>query len=138
MIISTFNLKNSNTPSISNEKWVKRMDSAALLIRQRKLGVVGTQELTLKAKNYLERVLEDYLFIGESRGSFNISDEYNSILLNREKVNVLRSETYSLSKDIYKKGGKFILDAFPRICTLAHIVVDGRKYLIINTHLNNQ
>lgn len=68
MIISTFNLKNSNTPSISNEKWVKRMDSVALLIKQRKLDVVGTQELTLKVKNYLERVLEDYLFIGESRG----------------------------------------------------------------------
>lgn len=136
MLIATFNMKNSYSPAPS-KNWIKRADSAVELIRKRKLDIVGTQELTPRTKKYLESKLEEYIFVGESRGSASISDEYNSILLKRETLELLNTETYSLSNNIYKKGGKFLLDSFPRICTIAHIVHEGYKYLIVNTHLDN-
>ncbi len=136
MLIATFNMKNSYSPAPS-KSWIKRADSAAELIRRRGLDVIGTQELTPRSKDYLESKLENYIFVGESRGSASISDEYNSILLKKEVFELLGSETYALSNNKYKKGSKFLLDAFPRICTLAHVIYDDCKYLIINTHLDN-
>lgn len=136
MLIATFNMKNSYSPSPS-KSWVKRADAATELIRKRGLDVIGTQELTPRTKDYLEKELNEYIFIGESRGSASISDEYNSILLKRELFEFLGGETYALSNNIYKKGSKFLLDAFPRICTIAHVIYENYKYLIINTHLDN-
>lgn len=136
MLVATFNMKNSYSPAPS-KNWIKRADSAVELIRKRGLDVIGTQELTPRTKRYLEEKLEEYLFIGESRGSIGITDEYNSILLKKETFDLLSSETYSLSNNIYKKGGRFLLDSFPRICTIAHVMNEGNKYLIINTHLDN-
>ena len=136
MLIATFNMKNSYSPSPS-KSWIKRADSAVELINKRGLDVIGTQELTARTKKYLESKLEDYIFVGESRGSASISDEYNSILLKKEYFELLGTETYALSNNIYKKGSKFLLDAFPRICTVTHVTYEGYKYLIINTHLDN-
>lgn len=136
MKIATFNMKNSYSPSPS-KSWTKRADSAAQLIRKRGLDVIGTQELTPRAKDYLENELSEYVFVGESRGSANISDEYNSILLKKEVFELFYDKTYALSKDIYKKGSKFLLDVFPRICTIAHVKYEDYKYLVINTHLDN-
>lgn len=136
MLIATFNMKNSYSPFAPNT-WIKRADAAAELIRKKDLDVIGTQELTPRTKEYLEKKLNEYIFVGESRGSASISDEYNSILIKRELFEIINSETYALSNNIYKKGSKFLLDAFPRICTIAHVIYDDYKYLIINTHLDN-
>lgn len=136
MLVATFNMKNSYLP-VSSKNWIKRSDAAIKLIRKRALDVIGTQELTPRTKCYLENKLDEYLFVGESRGSFGISDEYNSILFKKEVFELLEMKTYSLSNDIYKKGGKFLLDFFPRICTIAHVIYEDHKYLVINTHLDN-
>lgn len=136
MIIATLNMKNSYSPAPS-KNWIKRADSASELIRKRGLDVIGTQELTPRAKKYLEKELSEYIFVGESRGSASISDEYNSILLKKSVFELLETQTYALSNDIYKKGSKFLLDLFPRICTIAHVIYEDHKYLIINTHLDN-
>ncbi len=136
MKIATFNMKNSYSLKKSNN-WIKRADAASMLITKRNLDIIGTQELTPRTKYYLENKLDEYLFVGESRASKGISDEYNSILLKKEVFELLNTKTYSLSNDIYKKGGRFLLDFFPRICTIAHVNYEGYKYLIINTHLDN-
>lgn len=136
MLIATFNMKNSYSPARPNN-WIRRADAAVELIRKRNLDVIGCQELTPRTKDYLEKKLEEYIILGDSRGSASISDEYNSILLKREAFELLNTETYSLSNNIYKKGGKFLLDCFPRICTIAHVIYEDYKYLIMNTHLDN-
>lgn len=129
-------MKNSYSPAPS-KNWIKRAAATSKLIRKRGLDVIGTQELTPRTKKYLEEKLEEYIFLGKTRGSASISDEYNCILLRKEVFELLDSQTYSLSDNIFKKGGKFLLDAFPRICTIAHVIYEGHKYLIINTHLDN-
>lgn len=136
MLVATFNMKNSYSPASSgNPK--RRADAAIEAIRQNTLDIIGTQELTPKTKDYLESKLNEYIFVGDSRGSFGISDEYNCILLKRAEFELLNTETYSLSNNIYKRGGKFLFDIFPRIGTIAHVVHENQKYLIINTHLDN-
>ena len=117
--------KNSKLGMINNTSDIEGNILAKELIQKRKLDVIGTQELTPRTKDYLEKRLEDYIFVGESRGSASISDEYNSILLKKEVFDLLDTKTYSLSNDINKKGGRFLLDFFPRICTVAHTLYEG-------------
>ncbi len=136
MIVATFNMKNSYSPA-SSKNWIKRTAATIELIRNKKLDVIGTQELTPRTKEYLEEKLNEFYFIGDARGSAGISDEYNSILLRKEMFELVNSNTYSLSNNIYKKGGRFPLDFFPRICTIVHVINNKDKYLIINTHLDN-
>lgn len=101
MLVATFNMKNSYSPA-SPKNWIRRAEATKELIQKRKLDVIGTQELTPRTKDYLEKRLEDYIFVGESRGSASISDEYNSILLKKEVFDLLDTKTYSLSNDINK------------------------------------
>lgn len=133
MKVMTFNLKN---PGISR-KAEKRILSSVELINDKKPDIVGTQELTVKNKNTLDKYLNDYFIAGDSRNSIGITDEYNAILLRKDTIELLGQETYSLSNNIYKRGGKFLLDAFPRICTAIHIIYNNKQYLIVNTHLDN-
>ncbi len=136
MIVATFNMKNSYSPAPS-KNWIKRADASVELIKDNMLDVIGMQELTPRTKNYLEEKLHEFYFIGDLRGSLGITDEYNSILLKKGMFGLIDYNTYSLSNNIYKKGSKFPLDFFPRICTLVHVINEGNKHLIINTHLDN-
>ena len=134
MIIMTFNIKNS----YSLFKWKKKIDSAIALIKDINPDIIGTQELTKKAKKYIENNLSDYLIVGEPRGSRFISNEYNAILIKKELLkHKYVSKTYALSKTPDKLGTKFKSDLFPRICTILHIEYNNKKYLVINTHLDN-
>lgn len=133
MKVMTFNLKNSGISRNAEKKILSSVE----LINDKKPDVVGTQELTVKNKNILEEYLKNYFIIGDSRNSIGITDEHNSILLRKDTIKLLSYETYSLSNNIYKKGSKFPFDAFPRICTVSHIIYDNKQYLIVNTHLDN-
>ena len=134
MVIMTFNIKNSY--SLLN--WKKKIDSAIALIKDINPDVIGTQELTKKAKKYIENNLVNYEVIGDARGSFFLSNEYNCILVKKKIVgNRYNTKTYALSNTINKLGTKFRSDLFPRICTTLHVKYNNKKYLFINTHLDN-
>jgi len=134
LVIMTFNIKNAY--SLFN--WKKKIESAIALINDINPDVIGTQELTKKAKRYIEKKLIQYEVLGDSRKSFFISNEYNCILVKKKLLgNNYKSKTYALSNNINKLGTKFKSDLFPRICTTIHINYGNKKYLFINTHLDN-
>ena len=133
--VSTFNIQNSNSPT--SNKWERRMDAACEFITIEDLDIIGTQELTPNAKNYLEKNLKNYHIIGDTRGSIGITDEYNSILLKKDLFDIMEFETYALSNTIYTKGTKFFGDSFPRICTMGKLKTKNNLYLVLNTHLDN-
>ena len=133
MKIMTFNIKNSY--SLFN--WKKKIDSAISLINNEDPDIIGTQELTKKAKKHIGRILTNYIIVGKPRGSFLFSNEYNCVLLKKELFKEYSTKTYSLSNNIDKLGTKFKSAVFPRICTVLHLTYKSKKYLIINTHLDN-
>lgn len=134
MKVETFNLQNNIFEN--DKKWLKRMESAIMLIKDHDLDIIGIQELGEKSKKYFEENLKDYSIIGGNRDSKK-SDEYNSILIKKNIKIIGDGKTYALSHNINKKASKLLLDFFPRIATTVHIKYDKVKYLIVNTHLDN-
>lgn len=136
MKIMTFNLKDDGLNIFSN--WKKRLEGFATLIETEKPDIIGTQEMTYKAKKLLKKILESknlkYTFYGKSRSRNNlIFDEYNCILVS-EKIPIISSHTYSLSDTPLIPKTKFINDKFPRIITY----VETKDFYIYNTHLSNK
>lgn len=116
--------------------WKKRYSKIVDFILDQNPDVIGVQELTRKGKKYLKRHLREYKIVGKKRHSVIFTNEYNCILIKKD-YKIKGHKTYSLSDNINKLGRKHKDDNFPRICTLAHIEKEGRKYLIANTHIDN-
>ena len=136
MKIMTFNLKDDGLLIFSN--WKKRLKGFVNLIIKEKPDIIGTQEMTPKAKKLLEKLLNEnnlnYNFYGESRKRNNrLFDEYNCILVNK-KIKVLSSTTYSLSETPLIPKTKFVNDKFPRILTF----IETKDFYFYNTHLTNK
>lgn len=136
MKIATFNLLNNSFER--HDKWSNRMESAVSLIKDQNLDLIGTQELSTRSRDYLENKLDDYYIVGGTRDSYGISDEYNSILIKKQKFKLQnQGKTYALSHTPNKKGSKLPLDLFPRIATTIHLSQNNIKYLVVNTHLDH-
>ena len=135
MKVMSFNVKHIPIEDILF-LWKKRYRRLVQYIKENNPDILGMQEITRSGKKYLEKELNDYNIIGDSRHSFIFTDEYNPILINKKYV-IEHTKTYSLSENIYKLGTKTKLDTFPRICVIAHISYNKNKYLIINTHIDN-
>ncbi|MBR3198848.1 MAG: endonuclease/exonuclease/phosphatase family protein [Bacilli bacterium] len=136
MKIMTFNLKNDGLFIFG--KWKKRLKGFVNLIKEEKPDIIGTQEMTYKAKKRLEKLLKEnnlqYNFYGESRNrNHRTFDEYNCILVN-SKIKVLKTNTFSLSETPLIPKTKFKNDKFPRIIT----EIETKEFYLYNTHLSNK
>lgn len=129
----TLNMRNDGIIPFS--KWKTRLKGFVKLIEKEKPDIIGTQEMTYKAKTLLKTLLTNnelfYTFYGESRKRNNtVYDEYNCILVKQE-IKVNKTITYSLSNTPQIPTTKFKHDQFPRIITL----IQTDNYNIYNTHL---
>ncbi len=136
MKIMTFNLKDDGIFIISN--WKTRLDGFVELLKKENPDIIGTQEMTYKAKKRLEKLFLlnglSYSFYGESRKrNGKLFDEYNAILVSND-IKVIDSYTYSLSNNPMEALTKFPNDKFPRIMTY----IETKDYYIYNTHLTNK
>lgn len=133
MIVCTFNIKNKYFEG--SNKREKRICKLIDFINNEKIDVLCLQEVNVKVYNYLKDNLKGYRLLGEDRGSFKKSNEYNLIIV-KKGYKIVKSKTYSLSKKINKKGSKFLFNMFPRICTVVHLKRGNNKYMVVNTHLS--
>ena len=119
-------------------RWKTRLEGFVELIKRESPDIIGTQEMTYKAKKRLEKILKinnlNYSFYGESRKRNNrLFDEYNVILV-RDSIKVLNYYTYSLSNTPMEPLSRFKNDKFPRIMTF----IELSNCYIYNTHLTNK
>ena len=136
MKIMTFNMKDDGIFIFSH--WKVRLDGFVQLIKKTNPDIIGTQEMTHKAKRRLLTLLDKYhlkySFYGESRkrhrGWF---DEFNTILV-KDEIKVLGYATYSLSNTPDVPLSRFPGDKFPRIICF----VELDNCYIYNTHLTNK
>lgn len=135
MKVMSFNIKHLISEDLFG-LWRKRYEKAKDYIKKENVDIVGFQELTRKGKKYFKKNFEDYQIIGKRRHSIIFTNEYNCLLI-KKTIKIISHNTFSLSDKINVLGRKSKSDKFPRICVVAHVLINDKKYMIVNTHMDN-
>ena len=137
LTIINFNLQNK--VKIKNYDGGEYPKLLANIINKQKTDIICLQELTNAYENRLKTFIPNYHFTGENR--FNNKSiwhshfgEKNVIITN---LNVIKTKTYSLSRDLNKIGKRSLLSIFPRIATVTIISKANQNFTVINTHLDH-
>lgn len=136
--IMSLNLLTSGVRLPGNPPFYKRITSINKLLQQYQPDIIGVQELTNDMFIYMSDIYKTYNIFGDSRHS-HVSDEYSSILYNKEKFTLIDAKTLWLSQTPEKEGSKFLLSQFPRIVTYVHVkdISTNTDFTVFNTHLDN-
>ena len=142
--IGSFNLKNNFflCSSKNNDDMKQKSFIFTNYIKENKLDLIGTQELTFKYKSELSSRLKNYKFYGDYRyGNVFKKFPYN------ENNNIITNQKVLFTKTIWLpwipkhyselKTGIVKISVMPRIATII-IVEDGNlnQFCVINTHLD--
>lgn len=131
--------------NVQNKVLIKNYDGGnypklfANFINEKNPDIICTQEMTDNYQNKLKPLIPNYQFTGQNRFSkssiyYSHFGENNSIITN---LNIVKTKTYSLSKDLNKIGKRSLLSIFPRIATVTIINKDNQNFTVINTHLDH-
>ncbi len=136
LTVATFNLKSTGL-GFGVHSWKSRREMLRDELLELNADLVGVQELTPIMKVYLEHELADYNFVGRGRGGF-VFNEHSDIAV-RNGIKIDYDSTFPLSKN--KSGRLISLRSplswiFPRICTVAELEYDGKRFRMFNTHLD--
>ncbi len=119
-------------------RWSERRDQFIEQIRLLQPAILGLQEVVEGQKRDLEQALPGYAFVGVARDDGRSAGEYSNLAIDQSLFSVGSGGTFWLSPtpDVPSKGWDA---AYRRIATWAHLVrrSDGRRFLALNTHLDN-
>ncbi|WP_374408839.1 endonuclease/exonuclease/phosphatase family protein [Pelagerythrobacter sp.] len=133
----TFNIR-LDIESDGANAWPYRHAMVAALIRRQAPDLLGTQEVLLHQKQYLEQALPGYTFVGVGRDDGAEGGEFSPLAWRSDRFEMLDSGTFWLSPtpDVPSKGWDA---ALPRIATWA-LLRDrrsGRTVRALNTHFDH-
>lgn len=133
----TYNIR-LNLESDGVNRWSHRRDQFIGQVGLINPAILGLQEVVPGQKADLEKAFPDYRFLGVARET-GPSGESANIAFNRNQFRLRSSGTFWLSPtpNVPSKGWDA---AYSRIATWAHLVRkrDGKKFLALNTHLDNE
>lgn len=136
--IMTYNIKYDNVNDTVNN-WNDRKSSMVELIVTEAPDVVGMQEVLHNQLNYLNEKLSGYDYVGVGREDGKQKGEYSPILYQKEKYELLKSNTFWLSKtpDQISVGWDAALE---RICTYALFKEKStdKEFYVFNTHFDHR
>jgi endonuclease/exonuclease/phosphatase family metal-dependent hydrolase/lysophospholipase L1-like esterase len=139
--VMSYNIRSS----VKNEQdgangWVFRKEAAVKMLLAEKPDVVGMQEEMPDQEAYFrEHLASLYDGVAISRDPDNREDEACAIFYNKNKFDLVRTNTFWLSEtpDVPSRGwdGKY-----KRIVTYVHLQAkkSGQQYLVFNTHLDHK
>ena len=133
----TFNIR-LDIASDGENAWSHRQEMVAALIRHEAPDLLGTQEVLLHQKQYLETALPDYTFVGVGRDDGAQGGEFSPLAWRSERFELLEAGTFWLSPtpDV---PGKAWDAAYPRVATWA-VLRDrrsGATVRALNTHFDH-
>jgi endonuclease/exonuclease/phosphatase family metal-dependent hydrolase len=138
--VASFNLK-CDVHFGHKHRWRDRRQDAAQYIRQCGASIVGVQELLPQMKEDVQQMLTNYSVIGWGRyqGAKPSSDEHSDIIVNNDDMTVSSYKTFWLSKHPEEGCTRAYFSIFPRICTVAEIVVNdsNQRIRVFNTHFDH-
>ncbi|MBQ7294224.1 MAG: endonuclease/exonuclease/phosphatase family protein [Clostridia bacterium] len=139
MKIVTFNIRCLYCGKDGINSFVHRAVMLCDKINAEKPDVVGFQEITADILSVLEKLLPDYLLVGQLRGAdYNGEGLYTAI--RKESVSLLGLETVWLSPTPYVPGSRFENQSdCPRICVATKLLFkeSGRVMRVFNIHLDH-
>ena len=138
MDIMTYNIRYDNDYDTLNN-WDLRKERVVELIKTYKPSILGIQEGLKNQVEFLDKNLEDYLFIGVGRDNGKDKGEYAAIFFNKKQVSLLSSNTFWLSETPQNISVGW--DASQeRICTYAEFSIkyNGKKIFVFNTHFDHK
>ncbi len=138
MKIVTFNLR-----CVYNRDGINSFVHRALVIsdkiREEQPDVIGFQEVIPKSLEVLERLLPEYLFVGQFRNADYLGEGLYTAV-RKENCMLLGFETVWLSPTPYEAGSRFENQSHcPRICVAAKIrhKDSGKIFRVFNIHLDH-
>ncbi len=139
MKLSIINFNIQNKVVNKNYDGEENAKAFADFINKQNPDIICLQELTDTYENRLKTFMPNYHFTGENRFNnksiwYSHFGEKNAIITN---LKIIKTKTYSLSKNINKIGKRSLLSIFPRIATVTTITKEKRKFTVINTHLDH-
>ncbi|MCI8387360.1 MAG: endonuclease/exonuclease/phosphatase family protein [Clostridiales bacterium] len=136
--VATFNLK-SSLLGIGIHNWKYRRELLFRAFRELDADITGVQELTPRMRSDFEQELHDYNLIGRGRGGLILNEHSDIAVKNRLKIKF--GNTFWLSNQPSRESRMFSLMSplawiFPRICTVAEIIMGQKRVRVFNTHLD--
>lgn len=136
--VMSFNIRYDN-PEDSLNNWQYRKDNVAQIVKDKKVDVLGTQEVLVNQLNDLKDRLPEYSVIGVGREDGKEKGEYSAIFYNKDRFKESQSGYFWLSETPEVAGSKGWDGACERIATWA-ILVDQESQkgiFVLNTHLDH-
>lgn len=139
--VISFNLKSDFKYGKKN-KWINRKEIAAQIIKDLNGSIIGVQELLPNMKKDFKDILNDsYSVLGMGRyaSKQNYSNEHSDIIIKNNLLELKFIDTFWLSSKPNKTISRGAFAIFPRICTIAEVVIKttGQKIRIFNTHFDH-
>lgn len=135
---ATFNMRYDN-PSDSLNNWQYRKDTVCQYILDKKMDIIGMQEVLHNQLEDLKAGLPNYAAIGVGRDDGKEKGEYSPLFYRADKYEVLESNTFWLSQ--YPDSVGFIGwdGACTRIATWAKFKdkATGKIFMGVNTHFDH-
>jgi|GEM_PF-268327 len=136
--ILTFNVRRDGWFSRGVNTWPIRQQLISRVIRESGAVVVGVQELLPQMRDDVQHSLCGYSIFGLGRIGGPLG-EHSDILIKDDDTEVLRHETFWLSKHPDVCATRAYYSFFPRICTVGEIRFrsTGRSVRVFNTHFDH-
>lgn len=133
----TFNIR-LDLESDGANAWPHREEMVAAVIRREAPDLLGTQEVLLHQKQYLEAQLPGYTFVGVGRDDGAEGGEFSPLAWRDDRFEMLDSGTFWLS-ETPETPGKGWDAAYPRVATWATLRDrrTGETIRVLNTHFDH-
>ena len=137
--VMTFNIRYNN-PDDGEHAWPNRKSRVASTILFNQADLIGVQEALKEQMDDLAGLLPGYTWIGVGRDDGKDAGEYSAIFYNEQRLEVLDSGTFWLSKTPETPGSKDWDAAITRICTWGHFkdLHTGATFYHFNTHFDHR
>ncbi|NSW91675.1 MAG: endonuclease/exonuclease/phosphatase family protein [Firmicutes bacterium] len=134
----TFNIHYDNTED-KNNPWKYRKEMVASIIRFHRVDVAGLQEVLKNQLDDLAKLLPNYAWVGVGREDGIDKGEFTPIFYLRERLEVLTSGNFWLSKTPGIPGSRSWDAVCKRIVTWAEFrdKVTEKRFFLFNTHFDH-
>ena len=137
--VMTFNIR-YGTADDGENRWEVRKPRTIQALRRRLPTIFGLQEALADQIDDLTRAMLGYAAVGVGRDDVKAAGEFSAILYDRQRLHLLRSDTFWLSDTPTVPGSKHWGNNVVRVCTWAYFrdLKSGRYFYHFNTHLDHQ
>ena len=134
MRVMSFNLRSDFILDFKN-RWDNRKHRVYDIINKYNCDIIGVQEVTNRMYDDITFNIKNYNIIGSARSKKFFSERNNLFI--EKNHNIIKHNTFWLSKSPDKVGSQLWYSLYPRICTTAVVEFkSGEKVRVYNTHLD--